>query len=682
MGLFDAFRRDRPAHAPAAEDVPRADALIGEGHGREDAGDLAGALARYREAAHLAPSHARAHLNIGNALLAQGDARSAIAAYAQALRLNGRYAPAHFNRGNAHARLGEQVEAMRCYREAVACDPQFADAWIALGNAQDDLGDGPSALASYTRALELRPGFAPVIVNIASVQRRLGNPAAAEAACREALAVDPDLAQAHAQLGTIALDRGDWPGALRSFRRAAQLDPNPGAALAQAFHCANQLCDWSRRAEDEHALERLVAEGAPGIPPFYVLVLEPRTMGAGELMRRAAGRFAQSSMAAQLASAPLVRSREGGDRLRIGYLSADFHEHATMHLLRGVLAAHDRARFHVTAYSYGRTKDATTQAARDSCDEFHDIAALSDADAAARIAADGIDLLVDLKGFTRDARLGITALRPAPVVVSWLGYPGSLGEPRLADWIIGDGTVTPIDRAGDYSEALALMPHCYQPNDSARAIAPAPTREQAGLPAQGFVFCSFNQGYKFGPRTFDVWCRLLREVPGSVLWLLPGSQAMADNLRREARARGVDAARLVFSPSLPLAQHLARLSHADLALDTFPYNSHTTGSDALWAGVPLVTCAGDAFASRVAASLLRAVGLPELVTQDWDGYFALAKSLATQPDRLAQVRAKLAAHRAGAPLFDTASFTLDLERLYAQIWQSHERGARAPIVLE
>jgi len=682
MGLFDTFRRAKPAPAAAQGDIDRADALIAQGHALEDAGDIAGALARYREAVDAAPLHARAHLNVGNGLLALDDAQGALDAYTQAAQLKDRYAPAHFNMGNAHARLGRQAEAMRCYRVAVECDPEFADAWVALGNAEDDLGEWPDALASYAKALDLRPDYAPVLVNLAGVQRQLGMTGEAEASCRRALLLDRNLAQAHAQLGKIMLDRDDWVEALRSFRSASQLDAQSGAALAQAFHCANQMCDWSQRAGDERQLEQFVAQDAPGLPPFYLLSLQPTALPVRELQHRAAQTYARSTMASLLAAPPLVTKRERGTRLRVGYLSADFHEHATMHLLRGVLASHDHAQLHVTAYSYGRTQDAMTQAARESCDEFRDVAQLSDADAAARIAEDGIELLVDLKGFTRQARLGITALRPAPVIASWLGYPGTLGEARLADWIIGDPTVTPLEHAREFSEALALMPHCYQPNDNTRSIAQLPTREDSGLPAGAFVFCSFNQGYKIGPATFDVWCRLLREVPGSVLWLLPGSPGMAGNLQREAAARGVEASRLVFAPNLPLDQHLARTSLADLALDTFPYNSHTTGSDVLWAGVPLVTRTGDAFASRVASSLLQAVGLPELVTNDWRGYFELAKALASDSDRLARLRAQLAANRGSAPLFDTARFTHDLERLYARIWQSHLEGSRAPIVLE
>jgi predicted O-linked N-acetylglucosamine transferase (SPINDLY family) len=317
----------------------------------------------------------------------------------------------------------------------------------------------------------------------------------------------------------------------------------------------------------------------------------------------------------------------------------------------------------------------------ENCESFHDLRALSDRAAARQIADDGIDILVDLKGYTRDSRLGISALRPAPVIVSWLGYPGTLGHERLADYIIGDPIVTPLDAADGYSETLALMPHCYQPNDRNRPISAAPPRSAENLPEDAFVFCSFNQSYKIIPKVFDIWCKLLSSVPGSVLWLLESPAASMDNLRKEARARGIDPQRLVFAAKKPLADHLGRLQLADLALDTFPYGSHTTGSDALWAGVPLITRPGNTFASRVAASLLTAAGLPELITETWDAYFALALELANDAARRQDLRQRMAKQRLTSPLFDTHGFTIHLERLFEQIWAQHATGERKTLVI-
>ncbi|HKT98853.1 MAG TPA: hypothetical protein VJS30_20360, partial [Paraburkholderia sp.] len=378
---------------------------------------------------------------------------------------------------------------------------------------------------------------------------------------------------------------------------------------------------------------------------------------------------------------------ETGARLRIGYLSADFHDHATLRLLAGVLELHDPARFAIHLYSYGeaapdaawRERLAALPATR------HEIGALTDAQAAAQIAQDGIHVLVDLKGYTTGTRLGITALRPAPAIVSWLGYPGSLGEPRLADYLIGDAVVTPPATAPFYSETLALMPHCYQPNDHRRECGRRPSRAEAGLPERGFVFCSFNQTFKHNAQMASLWCRLLAATPGSVLWLLdPGSERAQENLHSFFEAHGVARARVIFAQRLPQEAHLARLQLADLALDTLPTGSHTTGSDALWAGVPMVSAPGSLFAGRVGASLLHAVGLDALIARDLDAYFQIALALASDPAWHAQIRKQLARAKTDAPLFDTARFTRDLERLFVAIVEREAKsgGGGGPVVLE
>jgi protein O-GlcNAc transferase len=684
LDMFRPARRSTSNDEGSPDDEAQAACMVDEGNALCDEGRLAQAMERYAAALSLAPGMPRAHLNLGNALLAKGDPAAALDAYAMALANKPGYAAAHYNIGNANARLGHTQAVMASYQRAVELEPGFVDAWVALGNVQDDLRLHEEAIASYERALLLNPNYAQVHVNLGNVLHQRGRLERAVQCCRRALELEPGLGQAHTALGRLMQELNDWPAALACFRRAAVAGEDLGSALVYAYHCANQLCDWSNRSEDEAALAGLIARGAPGIAPFFLLSLQPQSGDAALLQRQVNQRFAETALGGVLSaiSPRLAPRREPSERLRIGYLSADFHEHATMHLLRGVLARHDRSRFAITAYSYGAVDDEMTLQVKQTCEGFRDLAALTDVQAAQLIADDGVDILVDLKGFTKQTRLGITARRPAPVVVSWLGYPGTLGLPALADYLVGDPIVTPPEARDRYSETLALMPQCYQPNDCEKLIGAKPTRAQAGLPENAFVFCSFNQSYKFNPESFDVWCRLLAHVPGSVLWLLPSSGPMAANLQHEARTRGIAPERLIFSPTLPLADHLARLALADVALDTFPCNSHTTGSDALWAGVPLVTRMGDTFASRVAASLLHAARLPELVTHDWDSYFSLAKSLALDPNRLAAIRGKLSAGRSAVPLFDTPRFTRDLERLYCRIWEQSARGVREIIVLQ
>ena len=424
------------------------------------------------------------------------------------------------------------------------------------------------------------------------------------------------------------------------------------------------MCEWSELAADDLTLEAALADGiGHRLSPFHLLSVP----GMSALQQRACSELwtRERRAAAGLARAALdfAFPEQGSRKIRLGYLSNDFQDHATAHLLVEVLEAHARADFEVFAYSFG-ADDGQPMRRRvvAACDRFVDIGGLDDGAAARAIHADAVDILIDLKGFTARARTGIVLLRPAPVIVNYLGYPGTMGA-GVCDYIVTDRFLTPAARADDYAEALAYMPHTYHPHGRRTPLGAPPGRREAGLPEHGFVFCCFNQPYKIAPEAFDIWCRLLALVPDSVLWLADHPHA-AGNLRGEAIRRGVDARRLVFAANLPQAPHLARLQLADLMLDTAPFNAHTTASDALWAGVPVVTCPGETFASRVAGSILHAVGLGDLVAASVDDYFALAYGLASEPGRLDAVRARLAANRLATPLFDPVGYTASLEGLY------------------
>jgi len=367
--------------------------------------------------------------------------------------------------------------------------------------------------------------------------------------------------------------------------------------------------------------------------------------------------------------------RMPGSKIRIGYFSADFHNHATMFLMAQVFERHDRSRFELVAFSFGPdTQDAMRARAVAAFDQFLDVRTRSDEAVAALSRELGIDIAVDLKGYTEHERTGIFALRAAPIQVNYLGYPGTMGAPFI-DYLIADPVLIPAEARVQYTEKIAYLPHSYQPNDTHRIIADRVfTREELGLPEKGFVFCCFNSSYKITPQVFDVWVRILQQVPGSVLWLFKEHAATELNLRREAVQRGLDPARLVFAPRMELPEHLARHRQADLFLDTLPYNAHTTASDALWTGLPVLTCMGQSMASRVAASLLHALELPELVTQTEQDYEALAVSLAQTPDKLRTLCTKLQENRLTSPLFDTDMFTRDIERLYTRMHTRHLQG--------
>jgi predicted O-linked N-acetylglucosamine transferase (SPINDLY family) len=364
-------------------------------------------------------------------------------------------------------------------------------------------------------------------------------------------------------------------------------------------------------------------------------------------------------------------------KLAIGYISADFHTHATAYLIAELLEKHDRGQFDVFGYSYGPDDNSPMRGRLvGAVDRFADLEHASLAESVARIAADEIDVLVDLKGLTRGARTQILASRPAPIQVNYLGYPCTMAAPYM-DYILVDDFVVPADQQPFFTEKLVHLPGCYQANDSQREIAPrTPSRAECGLPATGFVFCSFNNSYKITPDMFDVWMNLLKAVPGSVLWLLEGNRFVPVNLRAEARARGVSGERLVFAPKVTVPDHLARHRLADLLLDCFPVNAHTTASDALWAGCPVLTIAGETFVSRVAGSLLRAIGLPELITTTLEDYQAMALRLARDADLLAAVRGRLEASRLKCGLFDGAQFARNLEQAYVTMWQIHAAGEK------
>jgi len=444
----------------------------------------------------------------------------------------------------------------------------------------------------------------------------------------------------------------------------------------RSFIRTRPLCEWDEfDSRAAFARSRLAEGGGAPLPPFLLLA-EPG-LSPGE--HRASS---EGWMRERLAAATALRAGlafrfspwdENRKKIKLGYLSNDFQDHATALLLVESLEARDKTRFELHAYSYGRDDGKEMRARlRVAFDRFNDIGPLSDEAAARAIHGDGIDILIDLKGFTQGTRTSILALRPAPIQVNYLGYPGTLG-PGLCDYMITDKFCTPAGSAGDYAESFATLPHSYQPHGRHDAIASAPSRAEAGLPQEGFVFCCFNQAFKFTPAIFDVWCRLLDSVPGSVLWLLASREAEG-NLRNEAWMRGVDGSRLIFAGDLPHAEHLGRLQLADLVLDTSPYGAHTTASDALWVGVPVVTRPGATFPSRVAGSLLHAVGLPELAVEDQADYFDLALALSTDSDRLGRLRGALARNRSSAPLFDVKAYTLALEALYLRMWERHRGG--------
>jgi predicted O-linked N-acetylglucosamine transferase (SPINDLY family) len=615
----------------------------------------------------------------------------------------------HWRAGVEHARAGRWKEAEKAHARAVRVAPGEPVYWVNLAQARRKLGDLAGVIEAADGALAADPQFVlarqmrvaarmerhryeELLEDAELVARRPGagyeswldygvalersnRHVASIGALMSALSCKPDGFDAYITLCN-AFDRLRLHAeAVESLRTAVALKPGWAAGLVGIVHHALHSCDWRRLDEDMGVLAARLAEPEPlDISPFMFLSVGTDAATQRRVFTEHA-RLRYGAVAPLPAPAP--RRVPPTARVRVGYLSNDFHTHATALLLVQALELHDRERIEVRLYSYG-LDDGTPMRRRLEAagDAFVDIAGLSEQEAAQRIRDDEVEVLVDLKGYTLNARTSIMAMRPAPVQVAWLGFPGTSGA-SFIDYAIVDPIVLPPERADEFSEAPAWLPDCYQPNDRMRDFGTPPGRAACGLPEGAFVFCAFNHTYKIRPDTFALWCRLLRDVPGSVLWLLASNAQAEENLLREAAALGIDASRLVFAKFAPPAEHLARLTHADLFLDTLPIAAHTTASDALWSGVPVVTCTGTAFVGRVAASLLHAVGLPELAVGDMADYEALARGLATDPARLAEVRERLRRARDTAPLFDSARTARELDALYLRMAERSRAGLPA-----
>ncbi|WP_119289776.1 tetratricopeptide repeat protein [Azohydromonas sediminis] len=652
------------------------DALHLSGVAAAQAGEPQRAIGFFERVLRRDPGHVAAHNNLGNALLALDRLDEALASYERALALQPDHADALYNRGNVLKRLDRPREALGSYDRALALRPDWAAAYGNRGIVHHVLRHFDAAWADYSRAIALNSRLAEPFYNRGRLLVDRRRFAEALRDLDQAVMLKPDYADAHEQRAHVLRELKRLEEALQAYRRAAQLEPDNGSFLATWLGARMMTCDWAGWAADVGRLVDMVQAGVEeGPTPFSLLSMIDRP----EVHQRAARAWIASRQFPAAVCAAMQEPQLRPRKIRIGYYSADFHDHATMFLMARLFEVHDRQRFEFTAFSFGPESDgAMRQRLVAAVDRFVDVRERTDDEVVALSRELGIDIAVDLKGATGGERIGIFAGRPAPVQVQYLGYPGTMGAPFI-DYVVADATVIPPPERVWYDEKVVWLPHSYQVNDPTRAIAEAtPTREAVGLPAEGFVFCCFNNNYKIVPAVFDVWMRILQRVPASVLWLLEDNALAAANLKREAAARGVDPQRLVFAPRAPLPEHLARHRLADLFLDTAPYNAHTTASDALWGGVPLLTCMGRSFASRVGASLLRAVGLPELVTENWADYEALAVALATERrGELDALRARLAANRLSAPLFDAERFARHLEAAYVAMVERHRAGLPA-----
>ncbi|MEO8302748.1 MAG: tetratricopeptide repeat protein [Betaproteobacteria bacterium] len=661
LSLRESLKKDLDGHAAMRN---------GEGAVLMAAKEFEPALACFDLALAAKPDLPEALNNRGAVQRELGHFDEALASLDRALAVKPGFVDALNNRGLVLQEQKRFDEALASFDQALALKPDTAEALNNRGAVRRDMGHFAQALDDFDRALFRRPDFVGALINRGVTLRHLKRYAEALPSIDRALALEPGVAAVLHIRAAVLASLGRHDEAIPEYERALERDPGMRRVKVALLHSKMFACDWRAYRELTESVIADVRLGEPGVNPFTFLAISdsPRDLQ----------RCAQAWVRDEFPPSPSPLStgeRYRHPRIRVAYLSADYRDHATSHLIAGLFECHDRERFEVTGISFGPdARDPMRARVEVAFERFVDVRQRSDEEVAKLLRDLEIDIAVDLGGFTTDCRSGIVARRPAPIQVSYLGFPGTMGADYI-DYLIADAFVLPPEDEPWFNEKVVTLPDSYQVNDAKRQIAPrTPSRAQAGLPESGFVFCSFNNNYKITPPLFEVWMRLLREVDGSVLWLLEGNKSVPGNLRREAQSRGVAPERLVFAPKVGHADHLARHRLADLLLDSLPYNAHTTASDALWAGLPVLTCRGNAFAGRVAASLLHAVGLPELVTASTAEYEALAQRLARDAEALAAIKAKLAQHRDRCPLFDTRRFARHIEAAYLGMWERWQRG--------
>ena len=677
-------------------------------------GQLKEAHGLYLRALKLNPKDAHALHFLGVLMHQVGKTDDALLLLKQSSEIASGLTDVWCNLGNVYRDLGRFDEAKKSFERALLLEPDLVEVWIGLGNLHQAVGAVADAESAYRKALNLQPASAEACYNLGLILARSSQWDEASKYCQSAIKLAPDYPEPYGQLSDIYLNqnrtedalqclkvglnkdprhpellynlgfalsvKGDLPAAKTAYIQALAANPDHAAALSALLYVKRQLADWDGIDTLSERLSSGLEAGWRKISPFSYLA-EPSSRRQQLHCARLWTEDIQQRLGIESVTAV---QREGGTRLTIGYLSADYYRHPTAYLIAGLIEQHDREQFKIIAYSNSRDDDCEIRRRLENAfDEFVDIRATSPAKAAERIRSDQVDILVDLKGHTLEAATAVMALRPAPVQVNYLGYPGSMGADYI-DYIIGDLLVTPMDEQGDYDEHIVQLPGSYQVNDSMRPL-PVQSlgRETFGLPEDGMVFCCFNNSWKITADMFACWMDILKAVPNSVLWLhgRQALEALRDNLKLEMRKHGVDSSRLIIAGPKPLDEYLQQFNEADVFLDTLPYNAHTTASDALWMACPVVSLSGDTFPSRVGASLLNAVNLPQLVCNSIEEYKQLAIELGTDDGKLAKLRHHLQTGRDQFPLFDTVNFTRNLERAYVEMIERFDAGAPAAFTL-
>jgi predicted O-linked N-acetylglucosamine transferase (SPINDLY family) len=616
------------------------------------------------------PKHADALHLLGVIAYQMSNPQHAIDLISRAIDIDSTQAAFYSNRGSALQALMQLTCAVQDYDRAIAIQPDFADAYFNRGNALLSLMQFGMAVESYNDAIKLEPDFAAAFFNRGIALQELRQLQPALESYDSAIRLNPNYAEAYADRATVLVKLRQLDDAITAYEKAISINSHVDYLFGALLFTKMKLCDWSDFNNNITELVKRIEnneKSSAGFPTLSLITSPAIQRHAAEIWLNDRYPFNDS-----LGAIPKILP---SNKIRIGYFSGDFHSHPVLILLAELFEQHDKNRFELVAFSFGPDdNDEMRQRARSAFDHFIDVREQSDKAVALLAREMGITIAVDLGGATASARPGIFSYRAAPIQVNFLGYPGTMGADYI-DYLIADKTIIPDTHQQHYAEKIVYLPS-YQPNDSTRIISNRQfTKQELGLPEEGFVFCCFNDNYKITPSIFDSWMQILKAAEGSVLFLYADASTAEHNLRKQADARGVDSGRLIFAERVPnRSDYLARYKCVDLFLDTTPYNAHATASDALWAGLPVLTLAGETFASRVAASLLNAIGLPELITHTQAGYEALAIELATNPIKLGAIKEKLTANRLTTPLFNTVEYAKHIENAYTQMVERYQAG--------
>jgi predicted O-linked N-acetylglucosamine transferase (SPINDLY family) len=644
------------------------EAWLNYGKTASNLGQHEDALVWYGNTLNLRPDYAEAWSNKGNVLQDLKRFEEALTHYDQALSLRPHYAEAWSNKGNALHRLKRYDEAITHYDKAISLNPSYAEAWSNKGFTLYELRRYEEAITHYNQTLSLNPNYTEAWSNKGIALYKLERYEEAITHYDKAISLNPSYAEAWSNKGVALNELKCYDEAITHYDQALSLKSDIDWLYGDLVHAQMKICSWQDLKNSFAVLAEKVMANEKVSQPFTLLALNDDVL----LHKKCSEILVQDRFSSHLALGPIPKYPKK-EKIRIGYFSADFYNHATGYLIAELFELHEKSQFELVGISFGPiTNDEMRLRLENSFDLFIDVSNKSDVEITQLSRSLNIDIAVDMKGFTQHSRARIFAYRAAPIQVNYLGYPGTMGA-QYIDYIIADKTLIPQSHQQFYTEKVVTLPNSYQVNDRKRIISDRQfNKQELGLPERGFVFCCFNNNHKILPKTFDSWMRILKAVEGSVLWLLTDNPSVEPNLKKYAQQHGIDGTRLVFAERMPLSEHLARHALADLFIDTAPYNAHTTASDALWAGLPVLTLPGQSFASRVAASLLNAIGLPELITNSQEEYEALAIELAMSPQKLATIKLKLANNRLTTPLFDTPLFTKHIEAAYIKMYERYQ----------